>query len=256
MKLLFIRHGDPDYAKDSLTAKGRKEAELLAERISQWHVTDFFVSPLGRAQDTAQVTLDRMHRTAEVCPWLKEFYYQVRDPETGADHIPWDWLPSFFTAPENSALCSKDLWMHTTVMESGNIASHYAEVCTGIDVLLARYGYVRKDGIYQTDGRHCQKNRLDISTDTSKKSYDDRVLVFFCHLGVMFAILSHLLSISPVQLWQGFFVAPASLTVLGSEERVPGVASFRVQVMGDTQHLSGSKEQISASGYFSDVFTG
>ena len=29
MKLLFIRHGDPDYEKDSLTEKGWHEAELL-----------------------------------------------------------------------------------------------------------------------------------------------------------------------------------------------------------------------------------
>ena len=32
MKLLFIRHGDPDYTIDSLTEKGWKEAEFLSER--------------------------------------------------------------------------------------------------------------------------------------------------------------------------------------------------------------------------------
>ena len=34
MKLLLIRHGDPDYERDSLTEKGHKEAALLAERIA------------------------------------------------------------------------------------------------------------------------------------------------------------------------------------------------------------------------------
>ena len=29
MKLLLIRHGDPDYTHDSLTEKGQREAELL-----------------------------------------------------------------------------------------------------------------------------------------------------------------------------------------------------------------------------------
>ena len=32
MKILLIRHGDPDYEKDSLTEKGWHEAELLAQR--------------------------------------------------------------------------------------------------------------------------------------------------------------------------------------------------------------------------------
>ena len=31
MKIRFIRHGDPDYGNDTLTEKGRKEAELLAK---------------------------------------------------------------------------------------------------------------------------------------------------------------------------------------------------------------------------------
>ena len=32
MRILFIRHGDPDYANDTLTEKGHREAALLAER--------------------------------------------------------------------------------------------------------------------------------------------------------------------------------------------------------------------------------
>ena len=35
MKIVIIRHGDPDYEKDSLTEKGWREAKLLAERISK-----------------------------------------------------------------------------------------------------------------------------------------------------------------------------------------------------------------------------
>ena len=51
MRIIFVRHGDPDYANDTLTEKGWREAALLAERVSGWDVTDFYVSPLGRAQD-------------------------------------------------------------------------------------------------------------------------------------------------------------------------------------------------------------
>ena len=57
MKLLFIRHGDPDYTIDSLTEKGWKEAEFLSEKIAALDVRDFYVSPLGRAKDTASCTL-------------------------------------------------------------------------------------------------------------------------------------------------------------------------------------------------------
>ena len=33
MKLIFIRHGDPDYVRDGLTEKGRVEAKALADMI-------------------------------------------------------------------------------------------------------------------------------------------------------------------------------------------------------------------------------
>ena len=73
MKLIIIRHGDPDYEHDSLTQKGVREAQLLSDRISQLDVKAFYCSPLGRAQDTASYTLNKMNRTAETLPWLCEF---------------------------------------------------------------------------------------------------------------------------------------------------------------------------------------
>lgn len=47
MKLIIIRHGDPDYSIDSLTEKGWKEAEYLADRIAKLDVKQFYVSRAG-----------------------------------------------------------------------------------------------------------------------------------------------------------------------------------------------------------------
>ena len=88
MKLLFIRHGEPDYVHDTLTEKGWREAQ-------------YYVSPLGRAQDTARPTLERTGRTAVTLDWLREFTGRVRKPNLpGQDSIAWDWLPQDWTADE------------------------------------------------------------------------------------------------------------------------------------------------------------
>ena len=42
MKLLIIRHGDPDYTIDSLTEKGWKEAEYLSEMLVNLDVKEFY----------------------------------------------------------------------------------------------------------------------------------------------------------------------------------------------------------------------
>ena len=63
MKVIFIRHGDPDYINDTLTEKGRREAALLSDRVSRWDVKQFYCSPLGRARDTAEYSMQKMNRT-------------------------------------------------------------------------------------------------------------------------------------------------------------------------------------------------
>ena len=55
MRLIFIRHGDPNYQLDTLTERGWKEAEALFERVKKWKVDEFYVSPLGREIGRAHV---------------------------------------------------------------------------------------------------------------------------------------------------------------------------------------------------------
>ena len=73
MRLLFIRHGDPDYENDTVTEKGKREVELLAKRAESLELGNCFVSPLGRARDTASPSLKRTGKTAETLDWLEEF---------------------------------------------------------------------------------------------------------------------------------------------------------------------------------------
>ena len=58
MRIMLVRHAEPDYSVDSLTPRGWREAELLSRRLIRLkRVEAFYVSPLGRARDTASVTL-------------------------------------------------------------------------------------------------------------------------------------------------------------------------------------------------------
>ena len=93
MKILIMRHAEPYYPTDTLTAKGRLEAAALAEMVAKWDITKFYVSPLGRAKLTCQYTLDKMGCQAETMEWLREFSPKIDKPHPG-NHVPWDWRPS------------------------------------------------------------------------------------------------------------------------------------------------------------------
>ena len=238
MRMIFIRHGDPDYAKDSLTEKGWREAELLAKRVSKWEIEEIYCSPLGRAKDTASCSLEKLGREAKVYNWLQEFPAKVFHEDLGRMKVPWDFKPSYWTKEE--VYYDKDLWTEAELMKTAPVREAYRAICEGIDELLLKYGYRRKDAYYV---------RENLGEDDQEKT-----IVFFCHLGVMLAIMGHLIGASPTVLWHGFFVAPTSVTVLASEELNPGEAYFRCQVLGDTRHLCEGGEPISPSGFFTTLF--
>lgn len=252
MHLVFIRHGDPDYANDTVTLKGKKEAELLAERVSKWNVTDFYCSPFGRAQATIKPILSKMNRECETKDWLREFNYHFYEPSEKKERGSWDWLPRVFYGYRK--FHNIHTWFKYPSMKKAHIGKKYEELCTEFDNLLSKYGYSRVSddiAIYKCEP-HLSEEEASIDThlNPEQKKLDDRTIVFVCHLGVMLAIISHLTGISPVSLWQGFFVAPTSVTVLGAEERVPGEVAFRVQTLGDVRHLTEQGECASASGFF------
>lgn len=237
MRLIFIRHGDPDYSIDNLTEKGKKEASLLAKRVAKWeNITEYYVSPLGRAQATCQYALEGTNRTAITKEWLKEFIEFI--PSKGNRfHVPWDYMPDCWTN-DSDFLSNSDWYKSKIYNEIPSIKDHADQVISEFDSLLAEYGYIRKNNMYVTD-----------------KENDDTTLVFFCHLGVSCLLLAHLTNIAPTLLWHSFYVAPTSLTIGAFEEREPHKAAFRIQVMGDTNHLHDGNEPVSKSGYFTNTFS-
>ena len=139
MKLLIIRHGDPYYEIDSLTQKGWKEAEYLSEKLCGLDVKAFYMSPLGRAQDTAKPTLEKLGRTAEVKEWLREFDVRIQRPDIpDKKMIAWDWLPQDWTQDEQ--FYRYDEWYKNTSMVEGHVKEEYDWVTGSFDKLLAEHG--------------------------------------------------------------------------------------------------------------------
>ena len=235
MKLLIVRHGDPDYSIDSLTPKGWKEAEYLSEKLTKLDLKACYVSPLGRAKDTASLTLKKLGRTAEVCEWLREFNPEIHRPDQkGKLKNAWDWLPQDWT--EDERFYRYDKWFENEVMEEGKVKLEYEWVIKNFDELLAKHGYVCEGHYYKVE---------ESNHDT---------IVLFCHFGLECVLLSRLMNCSPMVLWHGMCAAPTSVTTLVTEERRKGIASFRMSAFGDISHLYVHDEPPAFAARFSEVY--
>lgn len=238
MRIFIVRHGDPDYKLDTLTQKGKREAELLAEKLKQEKIDYFYTSPLGRAKDTCMTVakIKGMENAVRIEPLFREFDVQnamVYPNGLAREHI-WDMLPEFWTP--QAEMYDKDEWWKAPCFRFGNVQAEYEKVVSRLDEILAMHGYVRDGNAYRVE----KPNR-----DT---------VIIFCHFGLEMMLLSRLMNISPVSLSHHFVALTSSLTTLYSEERREGIATFRCAGFGDIGHLYAGGEQPSFSARFCETY--
>lgn len=235
MKLLLIRHGDPDYINDSLTKKGVREAELLAKRIGKMKIDECFVSPLGRAQATAAPSLKALGMAATTCDWMEEFAPTIYRPDApGKKNVVWDWLPQDWTKCETFYDYRK--WYDNEIFASEDIKSKAEHITRSFDAFLAEHGYVREGHYYRAE------------------KPNNNTIAIFSHFGCGCILIGHLIGVSPMVLWHGLCAAPTSVTTIATEERRKGISSFRVLSYGDTSHLYAENEPPAFAARFCECY--
>jgi len=235
MRLFIIRHGDPDYKNDTVTEKGRREVELLSQKMAKENISKIYCSPLGRARATAAPTCEKTGIEPIVLDWLQEFPATrvVTDYVKEGDVCPWNLAPTYWTRfPENFDPLN---WRKSPMFDEWTL-NWYDMVCQSFDDLLAEHGFAR-NGMY-----------YDI-----KPGYEDsqETIAFFCHLGLGNALLSHITGVPLPQWWHTVFLPTSSVSTVFMEKHrkdLPNVAIGRVVSVGDTSHLYAGGEPISNSG--------
>ena len=236
MRILIVRHGDPDYENDTLTEKGKREATLLAEKLKKENITAFYSSPLGRAKDTCMYVARAVGKENEVVvkDWLQEFNHPLILPSGRKKNTPWDMLPTEWTEIEK--MYDYKRWHKQKCYRKSSMKQAYDSVVNGLDEVLASHGYVRENNRYRVE---------EANTKT---------IAFFCHFGSEMVLMSRLCNISPIPLWHHFTALTSSLTTLYSEERRKGIATFRCAGFGDLGHLYKGDEPPSFSARFCEIF--
>lgn len=233
MKLVIVRHGDPDYVNDCLTETGKREVELLSERMKNVKADECYCSPLRRAQQTAAPCLAKMNMKAEELQWLREFAPKVQRPEK--EGVAWDWVPSDWTSMPYAF--DFDRWTEYPAFEDAHVREEIDWIYSEFDQFLRKHGYEKAGKLFRA---------VAPNNDT---------IVFFCHFGLECVLLSYLLNLPPLVMWHSMIAAPTSITTVVTEERREGIAQFRMTAFGDTAHLYVAGQEPSFSGRFRECFT-
>ena len=231
MKIVIIRHADPNYTNGTLTKAGIAEVKALSAYYSDKDFDYIYCSPLNRALLTAKAVIKKKKINIE--PYLKEFIHSIT--YKGQKHVTWDFLP---TELEDDLKDLNDInrYLDNKYFQQSAIKKKYQYVANNFDKTLAKYGYVR------------EKNHYKVIKSNNK------TIVFFCHSGVMAVMLSHLLHIPYTSITQHFWCPTSGVTILASEERRKGIAQFRCLQYGSIVHLGIKNIKPTFSGRFCEQY--
>ncbi len=232
MRLLLIRHADPDYPNNTITEHGHKEARALADRLAVLGLDRIYSSPLPRAVQTAEYTAKRLGLPIQVEDWTRELTWRIEHPTLG--RIPvWDVPGEEFRG--DAGCLTLDSWDRLGCLSGADLRPAYESMQNHADEFLDRLGYRRQGALYHAVRRNSEKVAL------------------FCHGGFGLAFLAHLLHIPLTLAWSGFWLPPSSVTTILMDERSDDRAVPRCTGLGDVSHLYAASLPVQTRGLLANV---
>ncbi len=224
MRIVFVRHGEPNYELDCLTPLGRKQAKAAAERLREEGIEEIYSSPFGRAKETAQATSDALGiRPIKMLDFMHELYWgSVDGTPTFANGHPWDIADAL--ARQGWDLTRTD-WPEHPYFSNNQVTASAAYVARETDAWLKTLGYVREGAYYRC----------------ARENDEQHTVALFCHGGSSAAALGHIFNL-PFPYMCGTLHLPFTSLTIVRLTSVPGDKTLPVmELIGDGRHIEGIK---------------
>ena len=220
MRLIFVRHGEPNYDLDCLTELGHKQAKIAAKRLMNEGIEKIFSSPLGRAYQTAQAFSEASGlKQIEIVDFMKEIRYGLEDALYIDDkYNPWE--IANLMMKEGSNLQDSN-WEALPDFQENTATIDVKKIMAESDKWLESLGY-KREGLYYRN----------ICKNDEKHTY-----VLFCHGGSSTAFLSRVLNIPFPHLCALLHFPFTGITTLRFDRNPGSLAAPALEIVSDGRHL-------------------
>ena len=223
MKIVFVRHGHPDYATDSLTDKGILQAKAAAERLKDDNIDVFFSSSMGRARQTCEFIAERHGRVDEIVllDFMREInwgsYNKEEDPIYENGH---PWRCSNELVRMNERLMRED-WQNLPLFRNNKVLESVREKSAQFDEFLSDLGYTREGDYYRV----------------GKPKYNRIMIV--SHAGSSSVAISHALNLPFPYFCRVFSPDLTGITVVNVPGKEGELVCPTMSLFGDARHIAG-----------------
>lgn len=219
MLLYIVRHGEPNYVTDTLTERGKIQAEAVGKRIAASKIDRIFSSPLGRARETAEPACRLLGLEPEILEWAREVGEERLTPYP-------DGVRKSVSSLQNTELLSDgDRYLpYERALEAKGI--NQTDMKSAVEYIesngrefLERMGYREENGIYRIT-----------------RPNDERIALF-CHTVLGRVWISCMLRIPLQIMWSSFQMTHSGVTVIEFKNNENGVTAPKCLCFSDMAHL-------------------
>lgn len=228
MRIVFVRHGHPNYKNDCLTELGHVHAEAAAERLMGEGICEIHASSCGRAMETARHTADRLGLDVVSHDFMREISWGSGDgTELFKNGHPWYTADEMVRQGEN--LMQTDWTEKAPFLGNSKVILSAAKVAEGIDRWLSALGYEREGSFY----------RVAAEADT------DRTVAMFSHAGSSSAALAHMTGLPFPYLCAAMAPGYTAVTIITLSDVQGELTIPRFEIANDSRHIQACETIIS-----------
>jgi probable phosphoglycerate mutase len=222
MRIVFVRHGEPDYRNDCLTEQGKIQALAAAERLREEGIEEIYSSPLGRAAETAAVTAEVLGLPVKTLEYMRELHWgSIDGTPVPADGHPWDLADML--AAEGRDL-TDPAWREHPYFRNNKVTAEADHVARKTDEWLRTLGYERNGAYYR-----CLRP-------------DDRqaTVALFSHGGSSAAAMGHILNLPFPYACALFHIEFTGITIIRLDRNPGRQALPCLELANDGRHIRGA----------------
>lgn len=221
MRIVFVRHGHPDYAKDCLTELGRQQAAACAEKMLDENIQKIYSSTCGRAFETAKFTAERIGLDVIPLEFMREIHWGKKDESSDLFDSGHPWNTAEQLSQNEGFDLLRDDWRSHKYFSGNIVVDSVDKVSQGFSDWIKQFGYEFSD-----DGKlHCERECNDI-------------VALYSHGGSGAAVLSKLFDLPFPYVCLTYAMNFTSITVVDIPSRPGSVVIPRLIRLNDDKHVT------------------
>ena len=222
MRIIFVRHGHPDYVNDCLTELGHEQAERASLRLINEGIEEIFSSSMGRACETAIHTAQKLGLDVHSLDFIREIKWGSKNgEEIYKDGHPWD--TSIYAIKNGFDLMNEE-WQKDKMFSENIVFSEVERIGKQTDEWLLHLGYKREGTGYRVVGDNT-----------------NRTIALFSHGGASSALFSHLLNLPFFYLCGTLCPDFTAITILRLSDEIGELTTPLIEIANDSRHIEGAK---------------